>query len=267
MSGMNEMTGTAPLDGKIETDALRVAWAEVPWDTAVFGYPVMQISDIELRGEAALVDIEPFLKSRDDSRCGLASCRLPHGRLRESMVLEEIGFRFIEMIYQPEFSNLQAAKGLDDQGLIVKLATKDDETEIVDIAGTAFRNERFHVDPRLPPGLGDLRYQNWVRSAIGHATQRLYALRDGGLLIGFFVVEYLADGTCYWHLNAIAPSMQGKGYGLRAWRTMITLARQDGCERVRTSIVARNYRVLNLYAQLGFTFPEPLMTFHWVRRA
>ena len=100
---------------------------------------------------------------------------------------------------------------------------------------------------------------------LDHPSQRLHVIRDGSLLAAFFVTERLADGTCYWHLNAVTPDAQGKGYGRRAWLAMLHQAQGDGAQRVRTSIVARNHRVLNLYARLGFRFPPPLMTFHWVR--
>jgi len=46
---------------------------------------------------------------------------------------------------------------------------------------------------------------------------------------------------------------------------MLHQAREAGAQRVRTCIVARNHRVLNLYAGLGFRFPPPQMTFHWVK--
>ena len=65
-------------------------------------------------------------------------------------------------------------------------------------------------------------------------------------------------------INAVAPGAQGQGYGWRAWQAMLAQAHLEGAERVRTAIVARNHRVLNLYARLGFRFPAPLMTFHWV---
>ena len=81
-----------------------------------------------------------------------------------------------------------------------------------------------------------------------------------------FVTEVLDDSTCYWHLNAVAPEMQGQGLGKRAWLTMLALAQQDGNARVRSSIVVRNTRVMNLYAGLGFRFEAPSMTLHWVVR-
>lgn len=266
MSTSTDHSGdSSVLNGYVDTSGLYLAWTEAPWDTAVFGSPVLQISSLEIRGPGANKDIVGFELARDASGSGLVSCRLSHERLRESMFLEGVGFRFIEMVYQPELGDLQSCDALHENGLTVSLPVSEDLPAILDIAGVAFRNERFHVDPRLPPGLGDQRYQNWVRSSLSHPSQRLYILRDGKAVIAFFVTENLSDGTCYWHLNAVAPEVQGRGYGRRAWQAMLCQAQKEGAKRVRTSIVARNHRVLNLYARLGFEFPPPLMTFHWVR--
>lgn len=265
MSGELEVSRGAPLQGAIRSPALELEWSEAPWDTAVYGHPVLQITHMKTHGAVALVELEPFIRARDASNSGLVSCRLLHDRLRESMLLEDIGFRFIEMVYQPELVGLQSSSLADAHGLSVLPATPNDLPEVINAAGRAFGNERFHVDPRLPCSLADRRYENWVQSSLNHAAQRLYVVRDVGVFVAFFVVEHLQDGTCYWHLNAVAPELQGKGYGFRSWSAMLASARDAGAARVRTSIVARNHRVLNLYSRLGFSFPPPLMTFHWVR--
>lgn len=257
----------ADTGGCLDTGGLFLEWNEAPWDSDVFGFPVLQISRLEVRGPTADQDMVAFEQARDESASGLVSCRLPHERLRESMLLEAHGFRFIEMLYQPELDDFGHLDGFDEPGLTATPAGKEHLPLLVNIAGSAFRNERFHMDARLDPKLGDQRYRNWVRSSLNHPSQRLHVICDASQPVGFFVTEHLPDGTCYWHLNAIAPEAQGKGYGRRAWLTMLRQARDEGAERVRTCIVARNQRVLNLYARLGFRFPPPLMTFHWVREA
>ena len=252
------------MSAQIETTNLLLGWSEVPWDSVIFGYPVLQISHIELRGQEADNEFASFEAARDVLSAGLVSCRLPHHQLRESMLLEDHEFRFIEMTYQPELDQLDEITIPGDK-LTVTIATPDVLPEVLEIAGHAFRNERFHVDPRLEPSLGDLRYCKWVESSLVHPAQNLYLVRDANRLVAFFVTEMQEDGTCYWHLNAVAPQAQGEGYGRRAWKTMLLYARQNGAKRIKTSIVARNHRVLNLYASLGFRFTLPLMTFHWVR--
>jgi ribosomal protein S18 acetylase RimI-like enzyme len=137
--------------------------------------------------------------------------------------------------------------------------------KLLDIARTSFQNERFKVDPRLDSSISDHRFCNWVSSSLHHPTQELYTLKDGTRIVAFFVNESLSDGTCYWHLNAVAPDAQGQGYGRRVWLSMLDQAVRADAKRVRSSIAARNHRVLNLYARLGFSFLPPSMTFHWVR--
>jgi len=251
--------------GQLKTPHLLLEWTESSWDTAVFGFPVLQIMKVEIRDSAADIDFQTFESVRDRVGAGLVSCRLSYECLRESMLLEDHGFRFIEMLYQPELGDLQNRVDLDETGLDTVIAEEGEVPAILDIAGSAFTNERFHSDPRLDSTLGDERYCNWVQNSINHPTQRLYMVRDGMRVVAFFVIEMMPDKTCYWHLNAVAPGVQGQGYGKRAWIAMLRLAREQGAKKVRTCIIARNYKVLNLYAQLGFRFPPPLMTLHWVR--
>jgi RimJ/RimL family protein N-acetyltransferase len=250
---------------EINTPALRMTWSQAPWDQAVCGFPVLQIGDIEVLGPNAGVDMQIFERDRDLLGAGLVSCRLPHQCIAESMWLEDQGFRFIEMLYSPELDLTAFNNDEDVAQLTVARASEDDLPALLHIARTSFHSERFKMDPRLDPNVSDQRYQNWVASSLFHPSQELYVVCYGTRRIAFFITELLSDATCYWHLTAVSPDMQGQGYGRRVWLRMLQKAVKAGAQRVRTSIAARNHRVLNLYARLGFRFPPPLMTFHWVR--
>lgn len=249
----------------IDTDALLLKWMRAPWDEAVCNFPVMQINQIEVRAPAARQNMRAFEQERDLVGAGLVSCRIAHDKMAESMLLEACGFRFIEMLYAPQLELCASAPKESPDGLTVALATESDMPDILRIAGSAFTNERFRMDWRLDPAISDRRFQNWVASTPVHPSQQLYAVWDQRHLIAFFIIELLADGTVYWHLNAVAPDAQGQGYGRRVWLHMLDHAAKMGATRVRTSVAARNTRVLSLYARLGFTLPPPAMTFHWVR--
>ncbi|MDW7773262.1 MAG: GNAT family N-acetyltransferase [Desulfobulbaceae bacterium] len=253
--------------GVVETSGLLLEWTEAPWDTAIYGYPVLQIIRIEVIGPSAPDDLSSFETARDRLGAGLVSCRLPHERLNESMLLEDRGFRFIEMVYLPELDDLKNRSLREQSGLDIRLAVEGDIPALRDIAGSAFRNERLYMDPRLDAELSDERYRRWVHNSLSHPGQRLYVVTGDGYPVAFFITEMFPDGTCYWHLNAVAPEAQGRGYGRRVWNAMLGQAKSAGAVRVRTCIAARNHRVLNLYARLDFRFPPPLMTFHWVRPA
>lgn len=241
---------------------IALSWFLVPWDTAIFGYTVAQIDSIELFDESVALDnLAPFNAWCIAHQIRLVSCRLPYDKLRESMFLESSGFRFVEMVLHPVMTNLQFFK-LEENNLCLEQAKLADIPIIRDIAGRAFHHERYHVDPRLNPRLADLRYQIWVDNAVENNQQEILIIRDDDAVIGFFIWERREANTAYWHLTAINPDYQGRGYGRKAWQTVLNYHCSQGISQIRTTISARNVSVLNLYASLGFKFEPPEMTFH-----
>lgn len=252
-------------DFNVSSPSLRLAARAVPWDIDAFGFPVAHIHDLEVIDQSgAKTDFVRFREWLGCNSVRIVSARLLHDRLRESMFLEAHGFRFVEMVLHPALEQLQAMD-IPRDDLQIALAQQSDLPALEDIAQHAFHHERYHVDPRLNPKVGDLRYRRWVANSLAHPTQRLIKIEDGQRLIGLFLVESREDRSAYWHLTAVAPAWQGRGYGYRVWRAMLHYHQAGGCERLSTTISARNVAVLNLYAKLGFRFRPPEMTFHWVK--
>jgi len=259
------MSSQGRLQFSLATPGLKLSAREAPWDSAIFLAPVAQIDLLQvLDSHAALEDYAQYQAWVASEHIGIVSCRLAHDRLRESMLLEANGFRFIEMVLHPRLDGLQK-RSITADDLKILPATEADIPSLREIAATAFSNERYHIDPRLNPRLGDERYARWVGNSLGHKTQQLLKVLDGGRLIGLFVVEATSSQSVYWHLTAISPQWQGCGYGRRVWTSMLRHHQEQGHETVSTTISARNVRVLNLYAFLGFRFMPPEMTLHWVR--
>lgn len=256
-----------PPTERLEIPGFSVEFGPVPWDTAACGFPVGQVSVIRLGqpDPAALQDTWSRYEAwRDAAGLGLVSCRLAMDQVAEGQWLESAGFRFIELVLQPAL-DLAAASGGEDPRLRISPAGTGDLGPIGRIAQTALVTDRFTVDPRLPRGASGIRYRRWVESVPGHPTQRLFKIEEDGLLAAFFITEARPDGTCYWHLTAVEPALQGRGYGKRIWRAMLAQARAGGSARVLTTIAVRNLPVVNLYAALGFRFTAPAVTFHWMR--
>ena len=237
----------------------------VSWDTEIFSYPVAQIERIKIQdlGHADLSYIH-FESWRDDNHCELISCRLSHENLKESIFLEGKGFRFIETVLHPKLEGLKRLN-IPDQGLDISPALETDLYAIRKIAESVFKNERFYVDPRLDPLRANVRYGNWTANTLGHPRQRLLKVLDNEELVAFFIIEIKSDGDVFWHLTAVAPEHQGRGYGRRTWLEMLRYHANNGNDAVGTTISSRNIPVLNLYASLGFRFAPPEMTFHWIK--
>ena len=235
----------------------------VPWDTDIFGFPVAQISQLDLgppgtSSSAVFDSFETWCSSHD---VRLVSCRLDHTRIRESMELEAHGFRFVEIVYEPRRDGLGDVPS-PGHDIEVTDATQADLPAIAAIAATAFTTGRFLLDPRLPPDLSHRRYASWVRSAFTAPPQRVLKAESAGELVGFFIVERRDDASVYWHLTAVAPEQQGRGIGLSLWRTMLRRHAAEGATFVETTISGHNLAAINLYARLGFAFPSAGMTLH-----
>lgn len=234
----------------------------VPWDSSTFGFAVAQIDRIELGTETSVVG----LFSEFDAWCAregirLVSCRLDHRQLRESMQLEEHGFRFVEMVFEPRLEALDAVAA-PHHAIHVSEARHADLSAIEEVAYAAFTTGRYLLDHRLPPDLSQRRYAGWVRSALEAHGQVVLKAELEGSLAGFFIVERLPGDRVYWHLTAVAPGWQGRGVGLSLWRTMVRRHAAERARSVETTISGHNLAALNLYARLGFSFPAARMTFH-----
>jgi L-amino acid N-acyltransferase YncA len=245
-----------------EADGAALECFLVPWDTEIFGFPVAQISRLEI-GDGA--DAGGVLRTFDGWCAGqdvrLVSCRLDHTRLRESMALEDAGFRFIEMVHEPQL-DLTDRVAAPRRMLQIVDAKEDDLAAIGEIAHAAFTTGRFLLDWRLPPELSRRRYAAWVRNSFDDPGHEVLEATVDGELVGFFIVETRPDRRVYWHLTAIAPRWQGKGMGMSLWRTMLLRHRAAGATSVSTTISGHNPPALNLYARLGFKFGAAQMTFH-----
>lgn len=256
---------TVPATLKLSTSSLQLQAALVSWDTEIFGFPVAQIQKLEIIDLLSTAEeYQKFQQWLDVNRIRIASCRLPHDRLQESMFLESKGFRFIEMVLHPKIEKLQSVDIAQDN-LIITPALESDLPVMQSIAERAFGHERYHIDPRLDPRLGDLRYGQWVKNSLNHSQQRLLKVIDSKHIVALFIVELREHKSVCWHLTAISPQWQGRGYGQRVWQAMLRHHQVEGQDCVMTTISARNVAVLNLYAKLNFRFLPPEMTFHWVR--
>jgi RimJ/RimL family protein N-acetyltransferase len=249
----------------IAADGVEMEVFVVPWDSEIFGFPVAQIGRLALSSSARPTEAMRQLQSwLDRHRIRLASCRLDSRALRESMLLEADGFRFVEMVYSPVLSPIRPVGDVDDM-LVVEPAAPAELPAIEAIAGSAFATGRFKLDWRIDPGASDRRYRTWVRNSFADGNQQVLKATLGGEIAAFFITEELQERSVYWQLTAVAPAFQGKGLGRRLWSTMVRRHLEARLTRIETTISAHNAPVMNNYAALGFRFGAPRVTLHWVR--
>jgi RimJ/RimL family protein N-acetyltransferase len=244
---------------------LRLVADLIPWDEEAFGFPVAQIHALQVLDPIlAQSAYRHFSDWMDRHAVSVASCRLPHAQMRESMFLEQQGFRFVETLLHPRLDNPGAYHWPED-AISIAPAHLEDLPALQYLAENAFHADRYHMDPRMDAGLAGKRYARWIANSCEHPRQRLLQCRENESLIAFFIVEDMPQNGMYWHLTAIAPEYQGRGYGRRVWQAMLRQHGQNEISFVATAISAHNIAILNLYARLGFRFSSPEITLHWKR--
>ena len=243
---------------------LEVRYSE--WDTRAIGHPVMEIKRIEIRDiQKARTQLSKIIEELSLNKTALISCRIPHEFLRESMVLENVGFKFIETILHPFTDRLYEKEFVSDKSILIEEAKEGELVNLSKIAQISFKSDRLTVDYRIPENCSGIRYKNWLLSCKNHSHQKVYKFSKNKKIVGFFIVE--EDFTlrnAYWNLTAISPKYQGKGLGRKCWEAMLSYYQSLNFNEVSTTISARNSPVLNLYSKLNFRFRNPEMTFHWV---
>ena len=252
-----------PLHGSIDT-VIRLEWAEAPGTRRYSAIRVVQVSRIEARTGASAADLAPFVAAARSGR-GLASCRPPRSAARiDAARGGRLSFHrdgLPARVRRPAVGRAARCTGL-----VVERARPEDLEESSRWpeapSGTNVSMSTRGCHRGLGPALPELGAQQPRAS-----PQRLHALREGrtGRLLRHRAV---ADGTCYWHLNAVVPNRQGRGLFARAWRAMMNQARLEGATRgAYQHRGAQPSGAQPLCARLGFGFPAPPMTFHRVRAA
>lgn len=236
----------------------------VPWDTNVFGFNCAQIYDLvahEYPKHGLPTKFKQWLVKKDIQ---FISCRIDTNDMYSGFLLEEEGFKFIEVNLHPTI-RLDQRDFENFEQIDYRPALELEIDEVRSVALRSFDNERFHLDPRIPNEKADLRYANWVLNATSDPAQDIFVLRSTELdsIIGFFITEQ-SEGKNYWHLTAIDPSFHSRGLGFMSWSTVLASLKSNGVKEVTTTISAKNSAVLSLYSKLSFRFGKSSKTYHWL---
>jgi ribosomal protein S18 acetylase RimI-like enzyme len=248
----------------IETPALRLEYFTVPWDTEIIGYPVAEISHLELIDpEAAKGDFEKFrawLKTRNIQLC---SCRIAQNKTPEMMFLQEHDFRFVELHHEPTLIGLQDI-AMNAGSYKIAKAQETDRSFLEETAGRIYSHGRFHDDARLGPEIGNRRYRIWMQNSFTREGQTVLKCMSNGDIVAYFVVEFPVPKHCHWSLVGMTPKYLGRGLAKDVWRAVMAWHKNEGIETITTGVSSHNTPVLNLYVALGFRFPHPDATYHWM---
>lgn len=245
-----------------------VMWAEVPWDSALYGFPVVEVRTAAGRKPDGLREaLRAVLEGLDRRARSLVFAKLGAGEIGAAEVFCEAGFRPVETQLEAfvALPRLRPLAGKIGAAWRLEEARPGDRAALERIARQAFRTDRLHLDPSLPPEVADERYAAWVGRALDEG-EPVFLLKDReGEPLGFFHVRWTSKESVELSLAAVDPERWRPGAGAVLFERVLLACRERGAAAASARIAVLNTEVMSLYAALGFSFRHPRVTLHRVR--
>lgn len=182
---------------------------------------------------------------------GFIDAKAPAARVDLVNRLEDGGFRLIDVNLRLVLPAGAAPAAAVAPAIEVRFAQPGDRDGVAALARGAFRWDRFHRDPHIPPGVADSIKAAWAANFFAGARgDWMVTAVCGGTVAGFLqLLGGSGDGLT---IDLIATGQEWRGRGVA--RAMIAFAAAQ-CRPgvpVITGTQAANEESLRLYQRMGF---------------
>jgi len=252
-------------------------WSPLPWDSRHFGFAAGRIDVLLAGGD--------YRQSRHRKQHLLGSlleeCRLQglqHLSVRTQAAdlasihaLQRHGFEWIDGIQTFTLSLVEGIAEVSPVPTGIRIGEYEPwQLEgILEIAGSAYRFDRFHSDPALPTGAADRLHEDWLlNSCSGKAADMVVVATDERQVLGFVTVKfdsaiYCRNGGRLATIVLVATAERGRGQGIGKATTLATLSllRKHNIAAVQVGTQLSNIGAGRLYESCGFRLGASTLTF------
>ena len=181
-------------------------------------------------------------------------------RTDEAIALAAAGMRVVDVNL-----TLERRPGLEDAAAswTIAEAGDDDWDALLDIAGSAFRCSRFHLDPDIGEDTADAIKRSWMESYRDRkrGDHVLVARQGAGPPAGFIAV-IAEPATHVIDLVAVSADARGRGAGRALTCAFVDRAHALDVTTVRVGTQAANVPATSLYERLRFTLSASAYNLH-----
>jgi len=243
-------------------------WAKIaclPWDEAIFGFPVA-----DLRLESGPQEDSPSVVLRkaldafcDRTRAELVSAHAGGADTATQMILTAAGFFPVELSLVARIQPLKP-QAHPKHRFSMRPAEPEDHEVILRIAESGFKFGRYHGDPCFPRNLANRRYRQWLRNALDarNDNDHILVLGPSNAVSGFMHVV-VCKGLADLRLGAVDPDNEIGFAGYALYAEALQAVYSMGARGAVAKIAAANTGVMNVCASLGFRFSSPETVMHW----
>jgi hypothetical protein len=181
--------------------------------------------------------------------------------------LPKLGYTFVETVFHVSLKasdyHMPADVARFDRGLTVTECSQTAQREQVYAqvrCGDVFKSDRVSIDPAFTLAQSGNRYANWLRQ-LAENGGKLYEVRTGGRAFGFFVITRVDDSTVDPVLMGLYNEERDRGMGALLHKKTLDTCFTWPCERLASTIVSNNYKVLRVYVNAGATITDTEYTY------
>lgn len=228
-------------------------------DSAIFGKTVL-----ELRGVTADMDFRSFEEEYARiSTPWYACCKVPAHDIPAVHMLEENGFRFMELQLRLSFRVKPLfEKNPFPQYVFEEVTDTAILDRVIEIATGTFTDDRISNDPLLGPAFAKRRYAAYLERSFTEPNQRLYAMINStdGDIVGFKSHLYLPGNEVQLLLGGLRNDCKNSGLAPLLEHFEFCELAKNGIKRGQTAVSGRNMPIINLeIAGFGFKVKESMV--------
>ena len=149
-----------------------------------------------------------------------------------------------------------------DRGLTVAERTEAPDRERVYalIRSGVFKSDRVSVDPAFTLAQSGARYANWLAQMLAKGG-KLYEVLQKDRPIGFFVITRVDKRTVDPVLMGLYDEARDRGMGALLHKKTLDTCFTWPCDRLTSTIVSNNAKVLRVYVNAGATIADTEYTY------
>jgi hypothetical protein len=193
-----------------------------------------------------------------DLDCSYAVVKVPAGKIDLMFKLEDLGFRFIETMFDLRHDLRDIGGGLS--GVVRRLtdSVRQAEMDSADLAElfrqfhrNIFYTDRIYIDPAFTAEQAARRYTGWINDEMERgavACKCLFKERT----VGFFVMRIDEKKVGHLILAGLYRGYENSGLGLGVGLAEVRAARARGCSYCLGRCSSNNLAAMNMNLGLGF---------------
>lgn len=231
----------------------------LPWDSALFGFPVARVSPDVVHGGL----LEQAIGTLRSEGVQLAYVSVPWSDADATAALTQVGARCVDrkVRYRKQaIASRQLPPGIES---VVGQPCTADLEQLALVSGTY---SRFRADPRIAREVFEKLYVAWMhRSMAGEIAQDVLVIHEGSSCIGMVTVaeaESDCGSTGTIGLIAVADGHRGQGHGKRLMLGAEAWCAARGLTAIEVTTQMRNVAACGLYAARGYGVVGDEAVFH-----